>query len=851
MGSTDIPPFLRKKLKDSIQKESTELPPFLKKKEEVSGEILETGSEETAPFSLRGMTALAAGVTGEITEPVSRNPYANTLSAMQGIDIPQEQKSLVYSEVTKGNVRPLVDIVKTEKDKVKQKKAELAQSSFSGGASSLIPISMNQATDIPADTDDDIKIKNIQSEAAKAIDYAAADKLLSLNLITQDKAKDIGKERRMLRSEIGEEIGFGDEVGDVAYVNRLKDKFVTGWMPWKLRINDEKVVEKHDFKNEMGVYGSAMQRLDEEIVKSINTEPVQAWVNATPEQREVMKNDPAIADFISKVDRFESLKNIAEQLPFKYPQVLRQLQKQKIADAWADKIHAEDEVAGLMPGLKELRQARKLVKGDKLDTDAEYQEIADRTGISKERVKEIAETQDIGGAIVIPSRLGRIWRSAVGVTQATSQGLNRMLLDKNKANVINREIQETIYQTPEVMTKKWTIDRVFDTMANGLGQFIGYVGTAGTVSAPASAIVGGVTKVPGIIGAVERAVNIGTTFGTGYASSLESAYQYAATQTDDESKRWGYARSVAAANGASELLLRDIDVASKILKGKSATNILRDISAVKTPFSAGNIFAARIAEVAKVMGYESVEELIPYFTEVLQKNNVFDYKTSTSEVLKGAFDTFIETAISTIPMGGFSATSVSSTKVMEAALLEAAKTPDEFKARFEKMFQDGNITEQDRDKNIQLVNTLQEIHPTIPSQIDGKEITEPQKASLLNSLLGQRQLNAYKKTVAAPFQAKVDEKISALDEQINNILTQKEETEVAAKEPVALTEAETAAIEGIKAKDFSGSIVKQYTDIIQDDARHDADKKEALKELSDQLTAKSTEVIVGEALGQQ
>lgn len=548
------------------------------------------------------------------------------------------------------------------------------------------------------------------------------------------------------------------------------------------------------------------------------------------------------------MDRFELLRNTAEQLPFKYPQVLRQLQKQKIADAWADKIHSEDEVAGLMQGLKELRQARKLVKGDKLDTDAEYQEIADRTGISKERVKEITEMQDIGGAIVIPSRLGRIWRSAVGVTQATSQGLNRMLLDKNKANVINREIQETIYQTPEVMTKKWTIDRVFDTMANGLGQFIGYVGTAGTISAPASAVVGGLTKLPGVIGAVERAVNMGTTFGTGYASSLESAYQYAATQTDDESKRWEYAKSVAAANGASELLLRDVDVASKILKGKSATNILRDISAVKTPFSAGNIFAARIAEVAKVMGYESAEELIPYFTEVLQKNNVFDYKTSTSEVLKGAFDTFIETAISTIPMGGFSATSVSSTKVMEAALLEAAKTPDEFKARFEKMFQDGNITEQDRDKNIQLVNTLQEIYPTIPSQIDGKEITEPQKASLLNSLLGQRQLNAYKKTVAEPFQAKVDEKISSLNEQINSVLNQEEQPEASTK-PVTLTEAETAAIEGLKAKDFTGSPVKPYTDIIQDEKRTPEDKKQALRELSDQLTSPITEASVGTELG--
>lgn len=63
-----------------------------------------------------------------------------------------------------------------------------------------------------------------------------------------------------------------------------------------------------------------------------------------------------------------------------------------------------------------------------------------------------------------------------------------------------------------------------------------------------------------------------------------------------------------------------------------------------------------------------------------------------------------------------------------------------------------------------------------------------------------------------------------------------------------LTVQETAAIDGFKGKQYPQS-VKIWTDILQDENSTIEQKKQALRELSDQLTAPSTEATVGEALG--
>jgi hypothetical protein len=88
------------------------------------------------------------------------------------------------------------------------------------------------------------------------------------------------------------------------------------------------------------------------------------------------------------------------------------------------------------------------------------------------------------------------------------------------------------------------------------------------------------------------------------------------------------------------------------------------------------------------------------------------------------------------------------------------------------------------------------------------------------------------------------------NEEAQNELTRLREQKGKSQQPATnqLTEQETAAIEGFKGKQFPQS-VKTWTDIIQDENASTEQKKQALRELSDQLTAPGTEATVGEALG--
>ena len=71
------------------------------------------------------------------------------------------------------------------------------------------------------------------------------------------------------------------------------------------------------------------------------------------------------------------------------------------------------------------------------------------------------------------------------------------------------------------------------------------------------------------------------------------------------------------------------------------------------------------------------------------------------------------------------------------------------------------------------------------------------------------------------------------------------------EEPITFTEQEQDALKGIQEGDFKGTGVSTWTNIIQDPNASNKDKKQALKELYEQLTAKGTEAVVGEALGKK
>lgn len=756
----------------------------VKKKEAVPSD---SGTELTDPFSLRSMSAIAAGLptSFEPPAPVSRNPYASILKLTAKTDIPEDRKTLIYNEaVTNKNLQPLIDLVKEEKDKLRQKKDKYIESIKPApdltGTTDLI-----MATQIPGEPkifeEDNNRIKSIQQDAADAIDNVMADKLISAGILNGD-AKLIGEERRKLRSEIEEEPGYIDQRGLIDEQKKLKSKYKFGY-----KIGKERNQQEFDFLNEHGIYESALKRLDDEITPMLGVPKIQEFLNGTPEQRKILKNDNAVIEFINKAEQFYGLKDAYESLVLKYPEVRNLTDRQIIADYWAGRVAKERDVerlrdlTSIAPGHAIVMQLKNLFVGDKPDTEQEYREISDITNIPIERVKDVLENQEITNPVGVPSSLGLYWRMTVGNIRSLAQGLNRAFMSKDAANLVNKEIELERYRRPEQLKKNWTLDRIFDTMADIFGQFTGFVATGGATGLVPKMIASGLLKqIPlraaatggNLLAAMNRAINIGSTFITGSMASLEDAYQYAATQTDNEDRRWEYAKSVAAANGASELLLRDIDVANKILKGKSPVKILQEIASRRTPFNSADIFKARMAEVARVISYESAEELVPYFTEILQKENIFGYQTSTSEFFQGMFDTVIETAIGTIPLGGLSASRVAaSSNLTKAALLEAAKTPGYYTGRFEEMFNKGLINEEQKNRNVKIINTLADIYSKIPGQSPaGREFTEVEKADLVSKIFSVRQLKSAMEQMDESFAPAVGKLIKELEKDISGFV---------------------------------------------------------------------------------
>lgn len=754
------------------------------KKKETGGDVSETGTQSTAPFSLQSISATAAG-SGTISGPAqAKNPYAGILQATAKANIPEDQKKIIYDEaVINKNLDPLVNLVTEEKRKLNEKKKQhydaIKPEPDLTGTSDLI-----LATQTPKETnefqDDDNRITAIQKDAANAINSIFSTQLLQEG-IKNGNVKKMGEQRRKFLSAIGEDFSYNDQLGYLEEQRKLNSRTKFGY-----KINKERNQQEFEYLNERGMYEQVLPELEDELNALAESDTVKRFVNGSVDERKALRNNPEILDFIQKNNDYLTMRDHYQKLALNYPEVSRQLDRQNVADKWADIVQAERTMASLTDltdvtkGRAIFRQLRNLFVGEKPDTEDEYKQLSSVTGLPIDRVKEMVKTSQVTNPIGVPSKLGSAWRAAHNILRSSAQGINRVIFDKDAANLINKEIQQDIYQRPDALRKNWNVDRVFDTMADAFGQFVGYAalsGGLGTLPKAGTAVLE--SQIParaigageGLLTAMNKATNVATTFGVGYMSSLEDAYQYASSQTDDELKRWEYANAVAIANGASELILRDVDVAEKILKGKSPAKIINELNSLRTPFSSKDIFKARMAELARVVGYESAEEVIPYVTEVLAKNNIFGQKTSTSEFMQGLFDTVVETAIGTIPIGAASAGRVnSSSNLTKSALFEAGKTPGYFTSKFRDMFENGQINEDQMNRNIKTVNTLAEIYKSVPDELNNKKYTETEKADLVSKIFALRLLKESEDSIDESLKPFLDKDKKNIQDNISDIV---------------------------------------------------------------------------------
>lgn len=840
----------------------------LKKKD--GGSVSKNGTTPSDPFSARSI----AGVGSTIQpSPTSRNPYAGVFDISSKAGFGPEQTNDLYNKTASGDLQPLVDIVKNKEADINSRKETFRKTNKPEASGQMLYDSdvLNAVADSEekkAFAGDEEDLKELKGKAAGLIDAAMADKLIKSDDAFYS-AKKIGDERRRLRSDIGEEVGYKDEVGNISAVESLKNKFHYGV---DLPTKEKQTQQLHDYLNEKGIYESALKTLDGEMSDLEKTDQVQKFneldkiKNPSAEQQQQMQDllsDPTVNDYVKKKSRGQNFAQRLNQLPRSYPTILVEQRREQLANAWANRVINEDEMANYVPGQQAARQFRKIFVGDKPTTDEEFEYLSKEANIPVEDVKMLINAP--GSSIGIPSRLGRVWNSAQGVIGSSIEGANRMAYDQNEANVLNKQLDKTSYRPAEpLQNRKWSVDKVIDTMADGLGQFAGYVAGTELLGAPLSAAsraIEGVgeaaqlgrtaaTSLPGVIRGIEKAKDIGGTFATGYLSSFEDAYQYAASQSDDEDKRQDYAKSVAIANGLSELILKDVDVAKKILKGKNSEDVLNRFLNRETPFTSGDVLKARLGEFAKTLGYESLEELIPYFTEVFQKDNVFGNKMSASEIYQGALDTVVQTAISTVPMGAFSSISVPTQSVMENALLEAAKTPERFNQKWEDMYNKGSISEDQMNKNIQTTNTVADIYKKLPNTINGEPITEEQQGKLINLVLGKRQLKNQKENVDEALHGVINEQEKVIDEKIKEATQPKQnKIRVTADQMEQLQKQTQQAKESNSDLSEVRSLIEQlpegiYTNVLRDAAKDENSERltTMLKEIAQQMNSSENEM---------
>lgn len=782
----------------------TEAPVEIVKKKEPSAPASEAGTSATSPSnspSISPSSGESEGPTPDedilprIVDIAKRQDAAAGTLPMpiqQPNDlISQNMRMGRYNKILQGDTDEIARTIKTERKRVANQKEAAARTRASHiiyGAPNLTDTSSPE-TDAERELNEyEKQLRPLQKKVAQKIDEDAADKLLSLRgKELQNAAPIIGKERRRKLSDIGEDVSFEGEEGTIDAAAKLKGKYLYGFMPGRVKADDEKYRQQHDFINERGVYAAGAKKLEEQLKRLEQDTKVQLWATGTPEQREALAADPTVRDYEDRKAKYLTLTTAYNNLPSKYPAARYEMERQQIADAWAKRVmaqnKAEDKAAGsVAPVLGEgFRQLRTLLYGDKLNSEEEYRQIAEELDIPIEQVRAHAQNDAVGGNIGVPSYLGRVVRSATGVMQSTGQGLNRLFLDKDKADVINRQIEETKYTSPGAITGSWSANKVFDLMATGLGQFAGFVATAGVAGAPLKGAAFA-TRIPSVIEAVGSAANFGGTFASGYASSYEGAYQEAGHYTQDEDKRHEYAQQVGIVNGFSEFMLRDYDVATRLLKRTPATTVVDNFFKSGTPFSAGNVMAARMGDFAKTLAYETGEELLPYATEVFAKSGVLGYETSMSETLKGAADVMAETLISTVPMGALSASKVQTSESTQAAFYEAAKNPQKFTSRFQDQFEAGEINEAELNRRNKLVNTVASIASGIPEEIGGKKLTEKQRAERTFNILKQRTLEEQERTADAAIKPEIRKELSEVQKQYEEL---KKEPEPAPAAPAS------------------------------------------------------------------
>lgn len=578
-------------------------------------------------------------------------------------------------------------------------------------------------------------------------------------------------------------------------------------------------------------------------------------------QIDTLMQDPQVKAYLDAERNAATYVKKSNDAINEFPQVKRQAMRQQLNDAFfamtAAKQSASKDIGSIGNAIGNW------IFGEEA-TNEDVPALSKATGIPEDQVSEIVKS-NIKGWFGEAKEAGvRIPGALIGLAQSTDETLAKAVMGtKRFLNTENVETENALLsdrvqdynlkaQKAKLFDDAGKLNfnpySVFNTMGGGIGQTAVYAAPSLLTGGLASSITG--------IEKVGKLISMATTTGTGFVGSYEDAFKEARQYTDDEDIMRSYATKVGLVNGLSEIFLEPADIAKKLAigapRGKNAFDAFQKMYKDK---GAGAAMAQGLKEFGKVVGTENVEELAALLGETKFKESDLGVQTSPGDFINQAIETAVTTTLTTLPLGvgaGINGNrDVSS--IRKQALFEAGNEPDLYKTKLKSLLDNGTIDQRHYNDRVAVVNTMSGIVAGINESETrtGKPLSYDEKSNLaaqqfridLNNkrLKSQGILEAEKPIIE-------EDTKQAIEAQ--KIILEDAEPEALVSE-VPFNEKEQSAIEGLQGKDFSNSAVKPYTDVIQNPDASIEDKKEALKGLSDQLTAKGTEVTVGEALGKE
>jgi hypothetical protein len=240
-----------------------------------------------------------------------------------------------------------------------------------------------------------------------------------------------------------------------------------------------------------------------------------------------------------------------------------------------------------------------------------------------------------------------------------------------------------------------------------------------------------------------KIIHLGSVMGATYATAYQPAYFQAIQEGKSEEEASSYANEIALVNALSETISPDIDILKRSLNGVGGLSQIVTEGSLGRARRFGQATRAFAKGYLKNTGMETLEEIGAaygeYGVDAMHNMDQNEMNTLQQRVQQATWTTLVGMA----PFGGMAGFSTvrANNRLQREAFYQAGVHPEIMRGEITQLIQDGGLSQEEGNRRIQMVNTMEHIVTNLPDMNDGTEMTSEEK---MQYAWNEAQARAYK-----------------------------------------------------------------------------------------------------------